>query len=152
MKHLTVDHEWIETTKVDGADVERERKVHLVIGGPADLHMGVRRSLLIEEQRIRWEEVREELKNEGWALVEIIAAQILRTELYPSLVAAVVEQEGFDRWPITFEAFSALPEELGVKWEAAVGELHPAWRPEPEPETLEELEEARKKAMAGTSE
>ena len=152
MRTLSVDHKWTETVTVDGASEERERSVHLVIGGPADLEMGIRRSLLMEEQRIFWEEEKNKLVGDGYKLIDLVAVEILRTQMYPSLLAAVVEQEGFDDWPIVFERFKTLPEALGVKWEEAVNELNPHWAPTPEPESLAELEEARKKAMDGTSE
>jgi len=152
VKQLTVDHTWVETTQVDGAPTERERTVHLVISGPSNLRMGMQRSLLMSEQRALWEKEKEARVGQDYRMIDIFAEEIMRVQMYPSLVAAVTEQTGFDYWPISFELFMDLPELLGVKWEEAVAELNPHWKPEPEPETKEELEEARKKAMNGTSE
>lgn len=152
MNHITVDHTWIEQVKVDGAPVERERVVHLEISGPATLRMGISRSLLIEGQKALWEKEKDDLVDQGFDLLGLFAQQILRTQMYPSLIAAVTKQEGFNTWPIAFEEFMELPEELGIKWEEAVGKLNPHWAPEIPPETQEELEEARKKAMNGTPE
>ena len=151
MKQLTVDHAWIETVTVDGAPVERERSVHLVVA-TANLRMGIRRSLLIEEQRAICEKSRQDLVDQGFVVLDLIATELLRTQMYPSLVAGVVDQTGFDRWPITYEEFMELPEELGIKWEEALGSLNPHWTPKPDPQTMEDLEEARKKAMNGTPE
>lgn len=151
MKQITVDHTWAETVTVDGAPVERERTVRLVLGS-ADLNMGMRRSLLIEEQRILWEDAKRELVEQDASPIELFAAELLRTQLYPNLVAAVVEQTGFEKWPVTYEEFMELPEPLGLAWERAVGDLNPHWAPQPPPETMQELEEARKKVIDGTSE
>lgn len=146
MKQITVDHTWIETATVDGAAVERERTVRLIVAGPSNLRMGMRRSLLIEEQRKHVEQYKDE--NPELLALDYLALELLRVQMYPSLVAAVISQEGFEKWPITFEEFLELPEELGIKWEAAVGELNPHWIPQ----APVELEEARKKAMNGTPE
>jgi hypothetical protein len=114
--------------------------------------MGIRRSLLIEEQRGLWEKEKNDLVDQKYTFLDLIATELLRIQLYPSLIVSVIEQTGFDYWPIPFEEFLELPEELGIKWEAAVGELNGHWIPKPDPGTLEELEAERKKAMNGTSE
>jgi hypothetical protein len=152
MNYLTVDHTWTETVEVDGAPIERERTVRLVVGGAADLRMGMRRSLLIEEQNALWDQLREDLERQGNDQLEITAISILRLNMFPSLIAAVTKQEGFDHWPISFDLFSKVPEELGVKWEEATFKLNPHWIFKPSPQTEEELEEIRKKVMAGISE
>jgi hypothetical protein len=152
MNYITVDHTWTETVTANGAPVERERTVHLVVGGAADLRMSMRRSLLIEEQNALWETIREDLVKQGVNSLELAAIGILRNGLYPNLVAAVTAQEGFDHWPISFDLFQSLPEELGAKWEEAAFGLNPHWIVKPEPETEAELEEIRKKVMSGISE
>jgi hypothetical protein len=152
MNYVTVDHTWVETTLVDGALVERECHVQLKVGGPADLRMGMRRSLLIEEQKLLWGARRDDLVGQGADQMEMDAEYILRVGIYPAFIAAVVSQEGFAHWPIGFNEFMTLPEELGTKLEDVVFELNAHWVPKIEPDKREQLEEARKKAMSGTSE
>lgn len=52
--------------------------------------------------------------------------RILRLVTYPDLMAATVAVEGLP-WPLDFETFIALPEELGALWEQAVYDLNPRW-------------------------
>jgi hypothetical protein len=152
MKYITIDHTLTETVTVDGAPVERERAVQLVVAGPSTIRMGMTHSLLIEEQNAIWEAERLKLANDGWTTLELFSQGLLRTNLYPNLIASVSEATGFDHWPITFEEFMSLPEELGIKWEEAAAELNPHWVPKPDPQTMAELEELRKKVMSGTFE
>lgn len=53
---------------------------------------------------------------------------LLRVFTYPDLVAPVVETSGLD-WPLDFESFAGLPEQLVILWEAAVYRLNPHWLP-----------------------
>jgi hypothetical protein len=152
MEHLVVDHTWTESTVVDGALVERERVIRLEVSGPADLKMGMRRSLLIEEQRALWSGRSMELVAEGASGVERDAEFILRTAIYPAFIASITKHEGFSNWPISFEEFGSLPEQIGIKLEESVFKLNAHWLPQIDPKTMEQLEEARKKAMSGTSE
>ena len=55
--------------------------------------------------------------------------QLLAIATYPDCIGAVVEQAGFDTWPVSFEAFLDLPEKLVADWEAAVYDLNPHWYP-----------------------
>lgn len=54
--------------------------------------------------------------------------RILRMLVYPDLIAPVVEQSGFEVWPVPFEDFLNLPEEIAIKWEDAVYKLNPHWQ------------------------
>lgn len=66
---------------------------------------------------------------------------ILRLLVYPDLVAPVIEHEGFAEWPISFEDFLALPEQVVIPWEDAVYRLNPHWRPDNQ--TSEEKKESQ---------
>ena len=55
--------------------------------------------------------------------------QLLSIATYPDLMAAVVEQAGFDTWPVSFDEFMELPEQLVYQWEQAVYDLNPHWYP-----------------------
>jgi hypothetical protein len=54
------------------------------------------------------------------------AVRILHRWTYPDLIAATVAAEGIP-WPLSFDDFAALPEELGDLWSRAVYELNPHW-------------------------
>lgn len=56
------------------------------------------------------------------------AVRVLRTVTYPDLISCTVAAEGLE-WPITFEAFLQLPDELVGKWETVVYEVNPHWNP-----------------------
>jgi hypothetical protein len=56
---------------------------------------------------------------------------LLRATIYPDLIAATVEARGL-AWPLEFEEFLGLPEQLWVAWEQAVYRLNPHWLPSPE--------------------
>lgn len=53
--------------------------------------------------------------------------QLLRLLVYPDLIAAVVDNHGFDHWPITFDEYLELPEQFAYEWEQAVYRLNPHW-------------------------
>jgi hypothetical protein len=59
-----------------------------------------------------------------------IDLRILRLMTYPDLMAATIEQSGFDEWPLSFEAFCALPDVFASQWEQAVYRLNPHWLPD----------------------
>lgn len=54
---------------------------------------------------------------------------LLRLYPYSDLVAATVAAEGLP-WPLDFESFLALPEQLVAEWEEAVYGLNPHWLPQ----------------------
>jgi hypothetical protein len=54
---------------------------------------------------------------------------LLRLYPYADLVAATIQAEGLP-WPLDFESFLALPEQLVAKWEEAAYELNPHWLPQ----------------------
>ena len=83
--------------------------------------IGMRRSVLAYQSR---SEMKQDEPDE--------AVRILRTVTYPDLIAPVVEQTGFDQWPISFEDFCDLPDDLVVVWERAVYALNPHWNTLPE--------------------
>lgn len=56
------------------------------------------------------------------------ATKILRLILYPDLVSATVAIEGLP-WPMEFDQFEGLPEDLVNQWGDAVYKLNPHWRP-----------------------
>jgi hypothetical protein len=104
----------------------------------ASVSVGLLRTLLTEQAR-KEEAARGDMADGD--TVEL-SRRILHTMIYPSLIAAVVEHEGIDPWPPTFEQFAEFPEQLEAKWEKAVYELNPHWLP-----TVEE--EPEKKAAPG---
>ncbi len=70
------------------------------------------------------------------------ARRVLQAITYPDALAATVAVEGLP-WPLDFETFAALPEELGEVWLEAVYELNPRW--------LQRLAEEGKKNSATSS-
>lgn len=55
--------------------------------------------------------------------------RILRMVTYADLMACTVEAQGFDTWPISFDEFAELPEQLAIVWEDIVYRLNPHWLP-----------------------
>lgn len=55
------------------------------------------------------------------------ALKILRVMLYPDLIVATKEVTGIP-FPMTFEEFTDLPEELTTLWAEAVYKCNPQWR------------------------
>ncbi len=53
---------------------------------------------------------------------------ILRTMTYPDLIAATVTAEGVP-WPMRFEEFMELPDDLISVWEEATYAVNPHWNP-----------------------
>jgi hypothetical protein len=82
--------------------------------GAATALMGMERSVLMAEAQ--------KAENEPRAL------QILHRAVYPDLVACVLEADGLD-WPLGFEAFAQLPDELVARWERACYQANPHWAP-----------------------
>ncbi len=72
----------------------------------------------------------ESLKDLDVSDLKALSRRLLHTMLYPAMIASVIEHEGFDSWPITFEEFANLPETFEARWETATYELNPHWRPQ----------------------
>jgi hypothetical protein len=112
----------------------------------ATSRVGMHRALLIEQARA------EETKKDVPASLIDAASQLLHTVLYPSMIAATVEATGFAKWPITFEEYADLPEQLVMQWEDAVFSLNAHWRPKSSQGNEDETEaEELKKAVSSTS-
>jgi hypothetical protein len=71
------------------------------------------------------------------------AMRVLRTLTYPDLVAPVKEAIGIP-WPISFDEFIALPDDLVVLWESAVYEVNPHWSPMGQVEKAETEKKAKR--------
>jgi len=65
-------------------------------------------------------------------------------------MANLVEASGFDEWPISYDDFAQLPEQLVMLWETAAYDLNPHWLPEIEGEEAET--DLKKTAIGVTSE
>ncbi|MEM4202459.1 MAG: hypothetical protein QXS54_00170 [Candidatus Methanomethylicaceae archaeon] len=87
----------------------------------ANVLMGIRRDGLI------YRATQVEIEGEDEAM------RYARTILYPSLVACVTSSGGrfgnidFTSFPISFEDFCALPDDLRFKWQNAAMNLNPHW-------------------------
>lgn len=55
--------------------------------------------------------------------------KILRSITYPDLMSVVVDSEGFELWPISFDVFLNLPDALVGEWERVAYDLNPHWLP-----------------------
>lgn len=93
----------------------------------ATLLIGLRRTRMAQEQDIV---IRKALKEGPLDQDEIV----LRKMLYPDFIAPVVDAVVIVNgetlaWPLSFEEFAALPEELSIEWQNAVYELNPHWIP-----------------------
>src|SRR3989304_6351262 len=88
-----------------------------IVVGEATTLMGMRRTML----RVDGIDKIEEVSDDG--------LRILYSITYPDLIAAVVENDGFSSWPISFEDFLELPERLTRQWETVVYRLNPHWQP-----------------------
>lgn len=100
----------------------KTQKTETVSAGRYSVEVG-EATLLMGMQRTR-------LKIEGNQAEETdIDRRILRLVIYPDLVAATREAEGFEQWPPDFETFLELPEAFASQWEQAVYLLNPHWLP-----------------------
>jgi hypothetical protein len=104
----------------------------------ANAESGMYRTLLIEQAQAEEGETMGDLK--------ALSRRLLHTILYPSMIAATVEQKGFDIWPIPFDEYCKLPEMFMIEWETTVFELNKHWQPKV-PESQETLQ---KKATKST--
>jgi hypothetical protein len=97
---------------------------------PANYRLGILRTVL-NAQAIAAREKDADMQN-----TQVLAGLIGGEKIYPSLIAATVEQEGFDHWPLTSDEVLDLPEGFVVAWEQAVYALNPQWldAPPTEPE------------------
>lgn len=111
----------------------------------ASVRQGLERELLIEKL------IREtdEKEFDKMSPLELSMFNLQRT-LYPSLIAAVSEVEGFKTWPISFEDFMDLDEDFVVLWEKTVFELNPSWMIS-FPTTPDEIRELEKKVTQLTA-
>jgi len=122
-----------------------ELDIKLTVAGPANTRRGMIRSLLIETEKARIEQERSERNgSEGTHIPDMgeVSENMLRTVYYPAFIAATIQAEGFEHWPISPEEFLELPEPLSIEWEKAVAELNPKWFENltPSDEELKELE------------
>lgn len=78
--------------------------------------------------------------------LEDLDAQVFRVNVYPKLIAGVV-----DGIPPTEEQAQAMPESELDKWYNAAERLNPKWFVSPEPEAEAPAEEVKKKESAGVS-
>jgi hypothetical protein len=90
--------------------------------GIADAESGMYRTLLIEQAQAE----EKELKDMD---MKALSRRLLHTILYPSMIAAVIEQKGFAEWPVSFGEFKKLPEPFVMEWEQAVFSLNGHWQP-----------------------
>lgn len=81
----------------------------------AGVLQGIRRSILQEQAKL----------DEG----DDQAILYIKRIFYPDLIAATLSQSGFDNWPLSLADFMQVPDQLALKWENAVYELNPHWRP-----------------------
>jgi hypothetical protein len=107
--------------------------------GIANAESGMYRTLLIEQAQA-------EESTSLDADLKGLSRRLLHTVLYPSMVAAVLEQKGFAEWPIPFSEFRKLPEPFVIEWEQAVFSLNGHWQPK----LPEEPAKVQKKATKST--
>jgi hypothetical protein len=107
--------------------------------GIADAESGMYRTLLIEQAQSEEAELKD-------ADLKALSRRLLHTILYPSMIAAVLEQKGFEEWPMPFSEFRKLPEPFVMEWEQAVFSLNGHWQPK----LPEEPAKVQKKAMKST--
>jgi hypothetical protein len=75
---------------------------------------------------------------------------LLRFWTYPDLVAATIEASGIP-WPLSFEDFLDLPDQLSAKWETAVYDLNPHWLPQAPDAEKTQKKRSRRKAKNSTA-
>jgi len=130
----------IEYTSVGG-------QVYTLVLGTATGEIGVYRTIL-RQHAMDEEEAAE--KAAGFTSADELdlrqaSMRVLHTLMYPSMMSCVISQTGFEHWPLKYEEFKELDEELIAEWEVATFELNPHWRPVPQTK-----EAARKKATRST--
>jgi len=94
------------------ATISHQKRLYVTVG-EATVETGIRRQQLAREAR-------------GDA-PDDFERQLLRLLVYPDLIAAVVDQHGFEQWPISFDEYLNLPEQFAADWEQAVYRLNPHW-------------------------
>ena len=101
---------------------------------------GTYRTLLMEQAREQenGKDIGNDLRRLGNYLTHLF--------VYPSLIAAVDEAQGFAEWPLSFEDYLKLPEAFLMAWEAKVWELNPHWQPKAPGEEQAQSEADQKKA------
>jgi hypothetical protein len=116
-----MDTRLVQTREVNYQD--ESMTVRLVVR-PANTQIGMLRTLLIDTAR-QEERARGELQEGD---LNELSRRILHTIVYPALIAATIEHEGFETWPLPFDQFIELPEPLEAAWEEAAYALNPHWR------------------------
>lgn len=106
---------------------------------------GTYRTLLMEQAK------EQEAGNEPGTDLRKLGNYLTHLFVYPALIAAVVDAQGFGSWPLSFEDYLQLPEGFLMAWENKVWELNPHWRPRP-PEEEKQSEADRKKAPGSAQE
>ena len=61
--------------------------------------------------------------------IRAVSRRILHTILYPAMIAASEPIKGFESWPISFDEYRKLPEQLVILWEEKVFGLNKHWQP-----------------------
>ena len=100
--------------------------------------MGMQRTILTEQAR-------QNQKGQGEPdapQADALAGAVIAVMIWPALVAATVEHEGFEHWPVSSDELMDLPEAFVTEWEQAVYSLNPHWR-------IGETASAEKKAENG---
>lgn len=117
--------------------------------------IGLQRSLLMSRAISEETDLEESFFRDhpgGTLSVAQMTRRLLHTILFPAMTAAVVSVEGLP-WPMTFEQFEQIPEDLEVEWETVTYELNPQWKPilADDSSMRREKEEAEKKVTSVTS-
>jgi len=99
--------------------------------GMATYKMGLTRTILMDQARQAQRAAQEAGAKPDLTNAVELAEAVGLAMIYPSLIAGVVEQNGFESWPPTAEEVMGLPEPFVAAWEQAVFSLNPHWRARP---------------------
>lgn len=116
-----------EPEELEYADLLNEKRYFVKIAR-ATARRGIVRTYLREQQRVRFLNEKGEIETPD---LESLGRMLLLVMTYPDLVSSVVDQQGFDPWPMTPDEFEELPEEFIAQWEAIAYRLNPHWVPTP---------------------
>lgn len=87
-----------------------------VVVSEASVMMGLERQRLVTEAKL------DELP---------VELQLLAVSSYPDCISCVIEHQGFEEWPVSFEVWgNEIPNKFVKQWEDAVYELNPHWLPQ----------------------
>lgn len=109
----------------------------------ANTEMGMRKTLLEELAQVDAAPVTD------YKDIPSLSKRLVQTLLYPNLIACVIENEGFQQWPPSYEQFAGLPDKFVAEWERTVFEINAHWAPKPNL-TKEQAEALQKKATNST--